>query len=141
MNVKIQATAKELRPLRGSQDHETLYTGVKINGKWFDLKGDHRNLYNKVVDLEINGNMAKFATPQTPPAPAQQPPAPKPPTNGHTPKWGTRNDALDAYLFYSTQLEPYIKDSLAIVRATNCLMMMEKEGEINPVHRKSGGAS
>ena len=110
MNVKIQATAKELRPLRGSQDHETLYTGVKINGRWFDLKGDHRNLYNKVVDLELNGNIAKFATPQAPPAP-------KPPTNGHTPKWGTRNDAVDAYLFYSTQLEPYIKDSLAIVRA------------------------
>src|SRR5690348_10399317 len=105
MNVKIQATAKELRPLRGSQDSETLYTGVKINGKWFDLKGDHRNLYNKVVDLELNGNIAKFATPHTPPAPAQRPPAPPPPpTNGHTPKWATRNDAVAAWIFYATEV-------------------------------------
>ena len=136
MNVKIQATAKELRPLRGSQDHETLYTGVKINGRWFELKGDHRNLYNKVVDLELNGNIAKFARPQTPPAPAQQPPAPRPPTNGHTPKWATRNDAVAAWIFYATEVEQYIKDPYAVVKAANCLAMLEAQGEINPVHRK-----
>jgi len=141
VNVKIQATAKELRPLRGSQDGETLYTGVKINGKWFDLKGDHRSLYNKVVDLDLNGNIAKFATPQAPPAPAQRPPAPPPPpTNGHTPKWGSRDDAVDAYIFYSTELGRYIAEPAALVRATNCLMMMEKDGEINPVHRKVGAS-
>jgi len=141
MNYKIEACTKDLRPLRGSQDHETLYTGVKINGKWFDLKGDHRNLYNKVVDLELNGNIAKFARPQTPPAPAQQPPAPRPPTNGHTPKWATRNDAVAAWIFYATEVEQYIKDPYAVVKAANCLAMLEAQGEINPVHRKVGGAS
>jgi hypothetical protein len=139
MLVKVEATAKELSPLKGSQDRETLYTGLKVQGKWYNLRGDHRNLYNKAVDLELNGNTAKFATPQQPPAPAQQPPPPAPkPLNGHTPKWANRNDAVDAYIFYATQVEQYIKEPYALVRAANCLMMMEKDGEINPVHRKVG---
>jgi hypothetical protein len=138
MQVKIEGTARELKPLKGAGPGAPLYTGVKIGGKWYNIHGDHRNLYNKVVDLELNGNIAKFATPQTPPTPAQQPPAPRPPTNGHTPKWATRNDAVAAYIFYATKVEQYIKDPYAVVRAANCLMMMEKEGEINPVHRKAG---
>ena len=136
MQYKIEACTKDLRPLRGSRDLETLYTGLKINGNWFNIKGDHRTLYNKVVDLELNGNIAKFATPQTPPAPAQQPPVPRPPTNGHTPKWATRNDAVGAYIFYATEVEQYIKDPYAVVKAANCLVMLEAQGEINPVHRK-----
>jgi hypothetical protein len=96
MQVKIEGTARELKPLKGAGPGAPLYTGVKIGGKWYNIHGDHRNLYNKVVDLELNGNIAKFATPQTPPTPAQQPPAPRPPTNGHTPKWATRNDAVAA---------------------------------------------
>jgi hypothetical protein len=138
MQVKIEGTARELKPLKGAGPGAPLYTGVKIGGKWYNIHGDHRNLYNKVVDLELNGNIAKFAVPQTPPALAQRPPTPRPPTNGHTPKWATRNDAVDAYIFYATKVEQHIKDPYAIVRAVNCLMMMEKEGEINPVHRKVG---
>jgi hypothetical protein len=139
MQYKIEAATKQLRPLRGSQDQETLYTGLKINGSWVNLKGDHRNLYNKVVDLEIDGNMARFTNPQTPPAPAQQPPAPPPPsTNGHTPKWATRDDAVGTWIFYATKIAPYINDAYAIVKAANCLVMMEKDGEINPVHAAKG---
>src|SRR5215510_11676183 len=76
MQVKIEGTARELKPLKGAGPGAPLYTGLKIDGKWYNLHGDHRNLYNKVVDLELNGNIAKFATPQTSPAPAQRPPIP-----------------------------------------------------------------
>ena len=139
MQVKIEGTARELKPLKGAGPGAPLYTGLKIEGKWYNLHGDYRKLYGKVVDLELNGNIAKFATPQTAPAPARQPPKPPPPpTNGHTPRWATRNDAVDAYIFYAIEVEQYIKEPYAIVRAANCLMMMEKEGEINPVHRKVG---
>jgi len=34
-----------------------------------------------------------------------------------------------------TQVAEYIKEPYAIVKAANCLLMTEKEGEINPVHR------
>jgi hypothetical protein len=141
MQVKVEACTKDLRPLRGSQDQAALYTGLKIAGEWYNLRGDHRNLYKKVVDLELNGNIAKFAAQQTPPAPAQQPPAPPPApalTNGHTPRWSTREDATAAYVFYLTQLGQYITEPAALVRAVNCLVMQEAEGEINPVHQKGG---
>jgi hypothetical protein len=52
MQVKIERTARELKPLKGAGPNAPLYTGVKIAGKWYNLHGDHRNLYNKVVDLE-----------------------------------------------------------------------------------------
>ena len=139
MQVKIESCTKDLRPLRGSQDQQTLYTGLKIAGQWYDLRGDHRNLYGKVVDLELNGNVAKFAIPQKPPAPAQQPPTPPPPTNGHTPRWATREDAVDAYIFYTTKLGQYITEPTALVRAVNCLLMQEADGEINPIHRPRKG--
>ena len=140
MHYKIEAATKKLGPLRGSQDQETLYTGLKINGHWFNIKGDHRNLYNKVVDLEIDGNMARFTNPQTPPQPAQRPPAPPLPSqNGHTPRWATRDDAVDAYIFYATQVSKYLADPLAIARAANCLAMLEAQGEINPVHAAKDG--
>ena len=135
MQVKIEGTARELKPLKGAGPDAPLYTGLKIDGKWYNINGDHRNLYNKVVDLELNGNIAKFAIPQKPPAPAQQPPTP-PPTNGHTPRWATREDAVDTYIFYTTKLGQYITEPAALVRAVNCLVMQEADGEINPVHRK-----
>ena len=136
MQVKIESCTRDLRPLRGSQDQQTLYTGLKIAGQWYNLRGDHRALYGKLVDLELNGNIAKFATPQTPPAPAQRPPTPPPPTNGHTPRWATREDAVDAYIFYTTKLGQYITEPAALVRAVNCLVMQEADGEINPTHRQ-----
>jgi len=142
MQVKIESCTKDLRPLRGSQDQQTLYTGVKIAGQWYDLRGDHRNLYGKVVDLALNGKLAKFATPQKSPAPAQQPPTPPPApalTNGHTPRWATRENAVDAYVFYLTQLGQYITEPAALVRAVNCLVMQEADGEINPIHRQRKG--
>lgn len=136
MNVKIQSAARELKPLRGSQDQQTLYTGIKIDGNWFNIKGDHRNLYNKIVDLEFDGNIARFATPQQPPAPSQTLPPPPPVSNGHTPKWPDRESIVEAYIFYATELAKYINDPLAVARSANCLIMIEKEGEVNPVHRK-----
>jgi hypothetical protein len=138
MQVKIERTARELKPLKGAGPSAPLYTGVKIGGKWYNLHGDHRNLYNKVVDLELNGTIAKFTQPQTPPAPAQRPPTPPPApalTNGHTPRWATRDDAVDAYIFYTTELGQYITEPAALVRAVNCLVMQEADGEINPTHR------
>ncbi len=137
MQVKIESVTRELRPLRGNQGGP-LYTGVKINGKWFNILGDHRNLYSKVVDLtveEVNAdNILKFTSPQQPPAQHQAPPPPPPAINGHTPHWPNREAALDAYVFYATSVSKYIADPYAIVKAANCLMMMEKDGEINPVH-------
>src|SRR5262245_42044878 len=139
MQRKIESCTKDLRPLRGSQDTQTLNTRLKIAGQWYNLRRDHRNLYNKVVDLELNGNTAKFATPQTPPAPTRRPPTPPPPpTNGHTPRWATREDAVDAYIFYTTKLGQYITEPAALVRAVNCLVMQEANGEINLVNRKAG---
>jgi len=137
MQVKIQSVARELKPLRGAPQGGALYTGVKIDGNWFNIEGDHRNLYNKVVDLEFNGNIARFTAPQQPPAPHQAPPTPPPPAsmNGHTPRWPNREAATEAYIFYVTQVAKWINDPYAIVRAANCLLMMEKDGEINPVHR------
>ena len=82
-----------------------------------------------MVDLELNGNIAKFAMPQKPPAPAL--------TNGHTPRWATREDAVDTYIFYTTKLGQYITEPAALVRAVNCLVMQEADGEIKPVHRKA----
>src|SRR5215831_11657252 len=79
MQVKIEGTARELKPLKGAGPNAPLYTGLKIDGKWYNIHGDRRNLYKKVVDLELNGNIARFAAPQKPPAPTQQPPAPRPP--------------------------------------------------------------
>ncbi len=134
MNVKIQSVARELKPLRGASPGGPLYTGIKVEGQWYNIEGDHRNLYNKVVDLEFSGNIARFASPQQPPAQHQPPPPPPPAINGHTPHWPNREAALDAYVFYATSVSKYIADPAAIVRAANCLMMMEKDGEINPVH-------
>src|SRR5262249_45050272 len=142
MQVKIESCTKDLRPLRGSQDQQTLYTGLKIAGQWYDLRGDHPNLYGKVVNLDLNANPANSATPKKPPAPAQQPPTPPPApalTNGHTPRWATREDAVDAYIFYTTKLGQYITEPAALVRAVNCLVMQEADGEINPIHRQRKG--
>jgi len=139
MNVKIQGTAKELRPAR-SNPNGPLCTGIKVDGQWYDLPGDHRNLYNKVADLIFEGKMARFANPQQPPAQPQSPPPPPPPsaTNGHTPRWPNRESVTEAWIYYATQVEKYIKEPYAIVKAANCLVMMEKDGEINPVHREPG---
>jgi hypothetical protein len=50
MRVKIQSCTRELR-----EDNGEKYTGVKINGQWYNWKGDHRDKYNKEVDVEIKG--------------------------------------------------------------------------------------
>ncbi len=138
MQVKIEAATRELKPLRGAAPGGPLYTGIKIGGSWYNIEGDHRNLYNKIVDLEISGNIARFTNPQQPPAPHQAPPPPPPPAamNGHTPRWPNREAAVDAYVFYLTQCSKYITEPYAMVKAANCLLMIEKDGEINPVHRE-----
>lgn len=68
MRVKVQSCTKELR----TTAQGTEYTGIKINSQWYNIQGDHRNLYNKEVDLEIKGKWAKLLTP---PAPAAAPSA------------------------------------------------------------------
>src|ERR1041384_5702811 len=144
MQVKIESAARELRPLRGAAPGGPLYTGIKVNGQWYNIEGDHRNLYNKSVDLLFEGNIAKFAQPQQPPAQPQTPPKmPPPPTNGHTPHWPNRESAVEAYLFYVSRVGEYVQDQTAIVRAANCLTMRKSNGKTNRVHRdpddKSGG--
>jgi hypothetical protein len=134
---KIESCTRELREVKGYG--KTLFTGVRIEGQWYNLAGDHRNLYNKTADLILDGKFARFAIPQNPPAPAQQPPPrPAPTPNDHTPKWPTREDASDAYIYYLKEIEAYVKDAYALVKAANCLVMLEAQGEINPVHRKVG---
>jgi len=141
MQVKIESTAKDLRPSR-SQPNGPLCTGIRVNGQWFDIEGDHRNLYNKVADLIFEGKMARFATEQHPPAAPQSPPKLPPPSlnghSGHTPRWPNRESAVEAYIYYATQVAKYVNDPYAIVKAANCLVMMEKDGEVNPVHREPG---
>jgi hypothetical protein len=138
MQVKIASCTKEVRPLRGDESG-TLYTGIKINEEWWNIAGDHRNLYNKTVDLTIIDEKKKivnFRQPQTPPAPAQKPPPPV--SNGHTPRWPDRDTAVAAYIFYAEQVSKYLNDPMAVARAANCLIMMEQNGEINPVNREPG---
>lgn len=138
MQVKIESCTRELRPLR-TAPNGPLYTGLKIKGEWWNIQGDHKSLYNKTVDLRIvdeNNKIVEFSTPQTPPAPAQKPPPPM--TNGHTPRWPDRDTAVAAYIYYYDRVSKYVADPYATVRAANCLMMMEKDGEINPVHREPG---
>jgi hypothetical protein len=135
MQVKIASCTKELRQLRGD-DSGKLYTGIRIGDDWYSIEGDHRNLYNKTVDLIIEGKIARFKEFQTPPAPAQKPPPPV--SNGHTPRWPDRDTAVAAYIFYAEALSRYLNDPMAVARAANCLMMMEQNGEINPVNREPG---
>jgi hypothetical protein len=56
MRVKIQSCTRELRKLRDGRDA----TGLKIDGKWYDAPGDHRDKYNKEVEVELSGKFAKI---------------------------------------------------------------------------------
>jgi len=134
MQVKIQSAARELKPMRDNPNGP-LYTGLKIDGQWYNIEGDHRDLYNKVVDLTLEGKVARFTSPQHPPAPAQPPPRLPPPSAGHTPHFPNREAAVEAYQYYMSRVGEFTQDAAAIVRAANCLVMMESHGEINPVHR------
>jgi hypothetical protein len=144
-SVKIETTTKDLRPLLNSAPGGPLYTGIKVGDQWFNLEGDHRSLRNQVVDLEFFGKIAKFATPQQPPAQHQTPP-PLPmrplnngqqqqqPQRGHTPRWPSRDAAVEAWLFYYGKIIEYCPDHYAAVKGTDTLFMAEEDGEINPVH-------
>ena len=56
MKVKIETCTKETRLTKGG----ILHTGIKIDGKWYNIAGDHRGLYGKEVDLVIEGQWAKL---------------------------------------------------------------------------------
>lgn len=61
MRVKIQSCARDLRETRDGRS----YSGIKFDGRWYNIPGDHRKLYGKTVDLEINGSWARLARPTT----------------------------------------------------------------------------
>lgn len=50
--MKVQSCTKETRRTQSGVE----YTGLKIDGKWLNCKGDVRNLYGKEIDGEIKGN-------------------------------------------------------------------------------------
>ena len=54
MKVKVESCTKETRLTKGG----VLHTGIKANGQWYNIVGDHRGLYGKEVELEIKGQWA-----------------------------------------------------------------------------------
>jgi hypothetical protein len=73
MLVTVESCTRETKRTKDGQE----YTGLKINGQWVNVLGDHRDKYKKQLDLEIKGNWGQLAQP-TQPAPAQPQPQPKP---------------------------------------------------------------
>ncbi len=70
MLVTVESCARDLRQTKDGRE----YTGLKINGNWVNVMGDHRDKYKKQIDVEIKGNwgqvieqqQAKAAPTQTP---------------------------------------------------------------------------
>lgn len=137
--TKIESCTRELRTLNGDESGD-LYTGLKINGLWYHMKGDHRGLYGKTVDVIQKDKSRKIVALVD----QQQEQATFPklverarPQGGYEskPKWSTREDIVEAYAFYLQELKPYIKEDQALVRAVNCIIMCEAKGDVKPVHR------
>ena len=63
MKVKVESCTKETRLTKGG----VMHTGIKVNGAWYNMAGDHRGLYGKEVDLEIKGSWATLVQAATPP--------------------------------------------------------------------------
>lgn len=64
MRVTVESCARELRETKDRRP----YTGLKINGQWINVIGDHRDKYKKEIDVEIKGNWGQIIEP-----PAQNP--------------------------------------------------------------------
>jgi hypothetical protein len=70
MLVTVESCARETRQTKDGRE----YTGLKINGNWVNVIGDHRDKYKKQIDLEIKGNWGQLVQlTQPPPAQAQSP--------------------------------------------------------------------
>jgi len=61
MQVTVESCARETRRTKDGRE----YTGLKINGNWVNVIGDHRDKYKKQIDLEIQGNWGKLVEPKT----------------------------------------------------------------------------
>lgn len=48
MQVKVQSCSKETRTNQFGE-----YTGLKINGQWYNATGDWRHTYNKMIDVDF----------------------------------------------------------------------------------------
>jgi hypothetical protein len=59
MLVTVESCTRELKRTNDGRD----YTGLKINGQWINVPGDHRDKYKKQIDLEVKGNWGKIAQP------------------------------------------------------------------------------
>jgi hypothetical protein len=57
MLVTVESCTRELKKTKDGRD----YTGLKINGQWLNVMGDHRDKYKKQIDVEVNGNWGKIA--------------------------------------------------------------------------------
>jgi hypothetical protein len=69
MLFTVESCTRELKKTKDGRD----YTGLKINGNWINVPGDHRDKYKQQLDLEIQGNWGKIAQPNNPPAKAASP--------------------------------------------------------------------
>jgi hypothetical protein len=61
MKAIVESCARELRRTKDGRE----YTGLKINGQWVNVIGDHRDKYKKEIDLEVKGNWGQMIV-QTP---------------------------------------------------------------------------
>lgn len=76
MQVQVESCARDLRRTKDGRE----YTGIKVNGEWINVMGDHRDAYKKQLDLDIRGKWAEVIKPaETPAARGAAPPA-----NGHS---------------------------------------------------------
>jgi hypothetical protein len=64
MLVTVESCTRELKRTNDGRD----YTGLKINGQWINVPGDHRDKYKKQIDLEVKGNWGKIAQANNTPA-------------------------------------------------------------------------
>jgi hypothetical protein len=71
MLFTVESCTRELKKTKDGRD----YTGLKINGNWINVPGDHRDKYKQQLDLEIQGNWGKIAQANNTPAKAATAPS------------------------------------------------------------------
>ena len=51
MQVKVESCTREVKTIQSGQRRGQVFTGIKINGSWVNVVGDHRKLYGKTIEL------------------------------------------------------------------------------------------